>query len=231
MTVLQKVIKWLKNYWYYYKWRVIVIAFVLAVVIFCVVQCSMQEKYSIFITYSGPDHISLRIDDIRSAVKSTFKSDAEKNAQSISVRDIVWVNSKLAAKYQDEGIYYNAAQNSDNAKLLDVEAASGDSFIYILDSEQYERLKRQGVFAPLSEIFGTDIPASAYDEYGIKFKDTEFASYFPCFADMSDDLILCLRTKDLSASLINTMKGKKAYEKSYALHKTVFIDILRFEVK
>lgn len=228
---MQKIVTWFKNYWYYYKWRVIAAAFILIIIVFCTVQCATQERYAIFITYAGPDHISLRIDDIRGAVRSAFTTDGEKNAGSISVRDIIWVNSGLAVKYQNEGIYYNAAQNEDNAKLLYNEAAAGDSFIFIIDKEQYARLKGEGLFTPLSEIFGADIPVSAYDECGIKFKDTEFASYFSCFEDMSDDLILCLRTKELSVSLINRLKGKSAYERSYVLHKQIFTDIVNFKVK
>ncbi len=228
---MQKVFAWFKNYWYYYKWRVLAVGFILAVLIFCAVQCAVQERYAVYITYAGPDNISTRIDDIKNAVKMTYTTDEEKNAGGISVRDIVWVNSKLAVKYQQDGIYYNNAQNADNAKLLYNEAAAGDSFIYIIDAEQYARLKGEGLFTPLSEIFGKDIPDTAYDEYGIKFKDTEFASYFPCFEDLNGDLILCLRTKELSVSLVNRLKGKSAYEKSYALHKQIFTDVVNFEVK
>ena len=231
MTVLQKILNWFENYWYYYKWRVIVAAFLLVVILFCVVQCATQERYAIFITYAGPDHIAARIDDIRSAVKSTFTTDEEKNAGGISVRDIIWVNSKLAVKYTEEGIYYNAAQNADNAKLLYNEAAAGDSFIYIIDREQYLRLKGEGLFTPLSEVFGNNLPAAAYDECGVKFKDTGFAKFFSCFEDLDEDLILCLRTKELSVSLVNRLKGKRAYERSYSLHKQIFTDIVNFEVK
>lgn len=226
---MQKVIKWFKNYWYYYKWQVIVIAFVLFVVVFCVVQCGSQEKYDVYITYAGPDNISNQIEDITIAVRSVYTTKEEKNARGISVRNLLWINSELAAEYVKNGLYYDNQLNTDNAKLLSTEIVSGNSFIYILDKQQYENMKGDGVFSPLSEIFGDKTPNGAIDEYGIDFKSTYFAKYFDTFKEWKGDLVLCLRSGTLSESLINRIKGSKAYEKSFALHKQIFIDIVEFQ--
>ena len=99
---MQKIIKWFNKYWYYYKWYTIATAFVLFVVIFCVVQCSAQDKYDIHLTYAGADIISNKIDDIRSAVRATFTTKQEKESTGISVRDIVWINDELAQEYKNE---------------------------------------------------------------------------------------------------------------------------------
>ena len=211
---MQKIIKWFKNYWYYYKWQVIVAAFLLFVVTFCVVQCSTQDKYDIHFTYAGPDHISNQIDDIRSAVRAVFTTREEKVSNGISVRDIVWVNDALAAEYQKNDVYFDPKTNSDNAKLLYNEAASGNSFIYIIDKQQYERLKADGVFSPLSDVFGDKTPDGAIDDYGIDFLDTDFAKYFDVFKEWKGELVLCLRSGTLSESLINRLKGSKQYEKA-----------------
>ena len=96
---MQKIVNWFKNYWYYYKWQVIISAFVLFVVIFCVVQCGSQEKYDVFITYAGPDNISNQIDDVTSAVRAVYTTKEEKNSRGISVRNLLWVNSDLAEEY------------------------------------------------------------------------------------------------------------------------------------
>ena len=226
---MQKIIKWFKNYWYYYKWQVLASAFVLFIVIFCVVQCSTQEKYDIHFTYAGQDIISNQIDDVRSAIRATFTTKEEKESNGISIRDIVWVNDALALEYQQNGIYYDPKTNSDNAKLLYNEAASGNSFVYIIDKQQYEKLKADGIFAPLSDVFGEDVPECATDEYGIDFLKTDFAKYFEVFKEWKGELVLCLRSGTLSESLINRIKGSKQYEKSYELHKQVFKDIVSFK--
>ena len=228
---MQKIISWFKNYFYYYKWYTLAGAFVLFVVIFCVVQCSAQEKFDVYITYAGPDNISNQVEDIRSSVRAAYTTKEEKSAGGISVRDIVWVNSELAAEYVNNGVYYDSKQNTDNATLLYNEAASGNSFIYILDKEQYERLKKDGVFEPLSKIFGDKTIDNAIDEYGVDFKQTAFAKYFDCYKEWKGDLVLCLRSGTLSESLINRLKGSKQYEKSYNLHKQIFMDLVEFEVK
>ena len=98
------------------------------------------------------------------------------------------------------------------------------------DRQQYEKLKASGIFAPLSEIFGTSVPDTAIDEYGIDFKSTGFAGYFDCFKEWNGDLVLCLRSGTLAESLINRVRGSKAYKRSYDLHKMIFADIVRFKV-
>jgi len=228
---MQKIVKWFTNYWYYYKWYTIAAAFILFVVVFCVVQCSVQDKYDIHLTYAGADMISNDIDDIRSALRATFTTRSEKESNGISVRDIVWVNSETAAEYIKNGVFFDPKQNQDNEKLLFNEIASGNSFVYILDRQQYEKLKADGVFAPLSDVFGIKTPEHAIDEYGIDFKATAFASYFDVFKDWRGDLVLCLRSGTLFESLINRLKSSEQYKKSYELHKQVFIDIVEFEVK
>ena len=228
---MQKIISWFKNYFYYYKWHFIIGAFLLAVTVVLIVQCSAQEKYDVYITYAGPDNISNQVEDIRSSVRAAFTTKEEKNTRGISVRDIVWVNSELAAQYVNDGVYYDPKQNTDNATLLYNEAASGNSFIYIIDKEQYERLKKDGVFEPLSDVFGDKTLDCAIDEYGIDFKSTAFAKYFDCYKEWKGELVLCLRSATLSESLINRLKGSKQYEKSYNLHKQIFMDLVEFEVK
>ena len=228
---MQKILSWFKNYWYYYKVRVLIAAFLLIVVIVCVVQCASLEKFDVYLTYAGPDNISSQIDDVRAAVRSTYTTKDEKFAKGISVRDIIWVNDSIAAEYVRDGVYFDPSVNADNEKLLYNEAASGNSFIYIIDRQQYERLKADGVFAPLSEIFGVEVPDCATDDYGIDFKSTDFAKYFEVFREWKGDLVLCLRSGTLSESLINRLRGSASYERSYKLHKQIFIDIVRFEVE
>ena len=228
---MQKIISWFKNYFYYYKWYVLIGAFVLFVVVFCVVQCSAQDKYEVYMTYAGPDNIANQFEDIRSSVRSVYTTKDEKNAGAISIRDIVWVNDELAAQYIKDGIYYDASQNSDNVQLLFTEIASGNSFIYILDKQQYKKLKGDGVFEPLSDIFGDKQVECAIDEYGIDFKSTAFAKYFDCYKEWKGDLVLCLRSDTLSESLINRLKGSKQFEKSFKLHRQIFTDSVEFEVK
>jgi len=228
---MQKIVNWFKNYWYYYKWQTFATLFILAILIFCVVQCSTQEKYDVHFTYAGPDAIAYQIDDIRSAVRASYTTPEEKNAKGISIRDLVWVNDTIAADYVKNGVYFDPQKNAESEKLLYTEAASGNSFIYILDRPQYERLKADGIFAPLSDVFGIKTPDHAIDEYGIDFKSTEFAKYFDVFKEWKGDLVICLRSSTLSESLINRVRGSKQYEQSYKLHKQVFADIVEFKVK
>lgn len=227
---MQKIIHWFKNYWYYYKWRVIIAAFALFVVLFCVIQCSVQEKFDVYITYAGQDNIKDQINDITAAIRKTYTTKEEKETKGISVRNIIWINDKLAAEYRNKDIYFDATENNSNAELLKTEAVSGNSFIYILDKQQYVRLRDSGIFEPLSAVFGENTPETAVDEYGIDFMSTNFAKYFDVFKEWKGELVLCLRSGTLAESPINKLKGSGKYQKSYDLHKQIFKDIVEFSV-
>ena len=46
-------LKWLDNFWYHYKWTVIVVAFFVIVLIVCIAQMAVDPAYDINIGYSG----------------------------------------------------------------------------------------------------------------------------------------------------------------------------------
>ena len=48
-----KIVKWFRNYWYYYKWTVIGIAFALFVIIFCTLQTCSSDSPDITFLYAG----------------------------------------------------------------------------------------------------------------------------------------------------------------------------------
>ena len=53
IVIQNRFLKWLDNFWYHYKWTVIVVAFFLFVGIVCLVQCSGRESADLTVTYAG----------------------------------------------------------------------------------------------------------------------------------------------------------------------------------
>lgn len=51
---MKKIINWFKNYWYYYKWRTLIIGFFVICAIVMVPQVITKVDYDIHILYAGP---------------------------------------------------------------------------------------------------------------------------------------------------------------------------------
>ena len=52
-TSMSKVLKWLDNFWYHYKWVVIIVVFFLIVGIVLTVQLVTRQNYDAYIMYLG----------------------------------------------------------------------------------------------------------------------------------------------------------------------------------
>ncbi len=225
---MKRILNWFKSYGYYYKWHFVFGAFALFLVGLLVFQLFTKVDYDIYMTYAGPENISLeKISDMKHSVSSAMGDDLKSQKLEISIRDILYVNTKLAIEYQQNDLFFSAASNAEAVKLLHQEVSVGESFIYIIDKEQYESIRDNNALASLSEIFGT-APDSALDDYGIVLNKTEFGQFFSCYNSFSDDMILCLR-KDTSESALAWLKGKQSAKEAYELHEELFIDIVEFK--
>ena len=54
-----KIKYWFQNYWYYYKWPVILAVFFVVVIVFCVVQSESREDADAYILFAGPKFFEL----------------------------------------------------------------------------------------------------------------------------------------------------------------------------
>ena len=48
-----RITKWFKNYWYYYKWKVIIAVFLIFVAVFCIAQACSNTDNDMIIMYAG----------------------------------------------------------------------------------------------------------------------------------------------------------------------------------
>lgn len=226
---MKKIINWFKSYGYYYKWHFIFGAFALVLVTVLVVQLFTKTNYSVYMTYMGAEALSVeKISDIKSSVNSVLRQELKNENYEISLRDIVYVNTELAKEYKKNDIYFSAQANSEAVTLLNQEVAVGDSYIYMIDKEQYEGLRDNNALTPLSDVF-SQIPNGAVDDYGVCLKQTDFGKYFDCFKNFTDDVILCLRA-DTSSSALSFFKSKDKTHEQFELHKKIFYDIVTFEL-
>lgn len=231
MTAVKKIGHWFKNYWYYYKWPVIIAAFFVFVLAFCLLSQVKKEKYDINILYTGPyTYADGEKAGLCSTLAQIMPKDFDQNGQkTVSILNMT-AYSDEQWKELVEGVddlallvqyaQYTVDQVSDGfaQQLL-----AGDTVICLLDPFWYQRASKEDAFAPLSEVLGYT-PENLNDEYSIRYEDLEISEYDGL--DLPEDTLLCFRRPSTASALI----GKKETVQNYQNSKEMLASILAFKV-
>ena len=78
---MSKILKWLDNFWYHYKWVVIIVTFFLIIGIILTVQLVTRKNYDVYIMYLGdasiPDTKYQDIMDSFEKIADDYNGDGE----------------------------------------------------------------------------------------------------------------------------------------------------------
>lgn len=148
-------IKWLDNFWYHEKVKVIIAAVLLVFLVIGIVQCTKNQKADVYIMYGGDGLLSGSDLTTMNKKWENFipeKCDFDKNGE--------------------KRVEYT--QYSDPDKI-DSKIKSGDVVILLLSPDGYKYCKENGYLATFDESLGYT-PDKAKDEYSIELFDLECAS-------------------------------------------------------
>lgn len=227
-----RLIGWLDNFWYHYKWPVIIATFFLTVVIICTVQMLSREKYDTSVVYAGTYRMNSeeRVDVERlldSLCPEDYDGDGKKNVQYIeyqvySESDILAEKESVEAaggQYQLNTQYNQSEYNGFNTYVM-----TGECSVYMVSPYLYGILREGGRLRALSSVYGEDIPigADGYG-YGIRLGDTGFYKYNPAVQMLPEDTVICL--------LAPTVVGESSKEAKYARSVAIFRAITEFRVE
>lgn len=196
--------EWWGYFWYYYKWRVIGIAFAAAIVIVTIVQCASRPKYDMYITYAGHKAYS---DNLVQVMQDSFNEH---------ITDIDG-NGHKSVMFRQMTFYENAGSEEMDSAMqtkLDFTFTDDCSYIYFMDRVEAEiyinRESAQRLFADTQE-WAKDTDAeilTAQDGtgYAVNLKDSSFFKERELYCE---DLYLLIRTNTKDDE-----KNKQAYEDS-----------------
>lgn len=230
IVIRNRALAWLDNFWYHYKWHVIVIAFFVMVSAICFVQCGTKNKTDAIIAFAGST--SLRGEQYE-PILDVFESllpteDGEKRVfgwHGFSIYD----EETLKQLYTDpdtdklsQYAYNNAKQvNTNNIKDFSTYVLTGDSAVWLVSEYiyQYQQLDQRVV--PLAETFGGEIPEGAYDAYAIRLSETALYQYYDVLKVLPEDTLLVFP----KALVI----GASSNAETYAQYQTLYRAIIEFE--
>lgn len=220
---MQKFLKWLDNFWYHYKWRVIIIGFFALVFIICATQCALKKDADVSLLYVGPEVVS---DEayfemevlLSSRIDGDINNDGEKRAQ---ITDVVLLSDEQLAEKQEEAakeddyLYYDTTKRLsafENAKNWMI---SGEMLICVLDPYVYGLFEGLDLFVPLDQYLD-EVPEYAYDAYSLVFAELPFVDYFDALKPIAEDTVICLVKPTYLASFSGNQKDDR-YEAHMAL--------------
>ncbi len=217
---MAKVKTWLENFWYHYKWPVIIGAFFIAVFAICITQMVTRSHYDMYVRYVGEKEITgTQYNDILSSLgKMNYDSNNDGKVEA---------NFAQVPYVSDDTNPYKNDINAD-AKQVMTGMLVQPYYIYIMDVQAYELYKGKETFATLDQVFGMDTSISeiAYDDFAVYFKDTAFCQNSPGmeWAKDKDDVVLVLKLAPYRSALAGTKY--KSDEESFAHHSKIFREMI-----
>lgn len=212
---MSKVLKWLDNYWYHYKWPTIIVAFFLIVGIVLTVQLFSRPNYDAYVMYVGDAPIpNTQYQDILDSLKSAAK-DYNKDGE-------IRINFSKTAYISDEENEMASSVNSVAVQFMSSMIVQ-PYYIYLISADVYELYKDSGVFVPLSDL---DIVVSddlMYDECAVYFDKTVFASTHAGMSGLGSDTLIVMKNIPYTSSKSAYKAEKQAFDNHVDLMNTILI--------
>ncbi len=187
-----KLLSKLDNFWYHYKWVVIIGAFFLVVLIVGIVQIFNRTAIDAAVTFAGPAYIS-----------PNQCAAIETELGKIIPEDYTGDGNKTV-KFSNYTIYYESdlngidstqidlSQNTTNKSNYDDYVSSGECSIYFVGSEFYKNFVAHERLQSMGDLFGDELPEGmTADGYGVRLGDLPIYE-LDAFKVMPADTYICL---------------------------------------
>ena len=225
--------KKLSNFWYYHKWKVIIISFFVITFTVCSFQMCTKEDPDDMILIAGPAYFDnkdmIAVRDVLTSLKPS-NNDGSAKKLDIYTYSIYSEDELYEANHSvknENGQYvtmvnrpYNVEQNSQYFQFL----STGECSILIVSEYLYSNLVENDRVLPLSQLFGEDLPEGALDDgLGVRLGDTDLYASSNALRVLDGDMVICL----LRSYVMGASSNKERYEES----KELFIRIVTYETE
>lgn len=208
LTGTSPALRWLDNFWYHYKWTVIVVAFFVSVAVIGIVQMASRPQYDSTVVIASHYRMDSEEREAMTRLLSSICNDYDENGES-SVNIMIYEiysqaeYDSIADVYeaQTDHFDFNRKYNSDEYNNFNQYTMTGEASIYILSPYLYEILRQADRLMPLSEIYGDEPlpPGVREDGYGIDLSETVFYQYNPAAKEgLTESAILCFHRPTVS---------------------------------
>ena len=220
---MSKFIKTVDNIWYHHKWMIIIISVFLLVVIICTVQMCQKEEYDFQMMYAGG--IVTRSEN-ENAIINAFMTmiPKDKNAKNGFLHSYAILSDdeikqkKEEAALEGDSIFYDVSLRNDSIAEINTMLRVGEVSLCLISPYVYQVVSQTGKFVSLSETLGY-VPDSAYDDFAVYIKKTDFGKYFDAFAVLPEDTLMCVFADSFVSEKFASSKIRAGYELSLDVFK------------
>ena len=214
-----KVWNWFDNFWYHYKWRVILAAIGIFAVLFLTLSTCRRREPDYYFYYVGSGEFT---GAQQSAIVTSLGTAAGEDGRDAKVAIsflFVMTNEQIRAfgeEHAEDGLSVNGAQIMQNRELLSEEIKTGNAILFFMDPEVLaETQESSGAFLEIRQFAPAGTPDEAFSgEYGIKIGYTIFG-YDPAFAAFPKDTVIAIRNGISALSLFQhdkALENRARYE-------------------
>ena len=206
-----KLIRWLDNYWYHYKWPTIFVALALVFVIVVTVQMTERKEYDFQYLYAGP--VTVSESDAKEMKEVLAQISTSESFKSPEV-GLISYYIKAQSQITPEDAYISQMLSS-NREAFSGQVLSGEALIFFLDKAFFAEQETAG-FLPVRDYL-PDLPDSALaegSECGLRLDATVLYEY-ECFRKLPPDTVVCLRTPVSLQMGVAGLEQARAYHDRY----------------
>ncbi len=192
----------MENFWYQHRWHAGIIIFFTVVAVGAILQLATKVKPDVSIIYAGPGSMLgggyERFETAVCELMEDYNGDGKKE---ISMADNTYLSPEQIEQKEKLGQYVDRSANQSAYERYMVEITSREYLFCMLDPALFREVKDNSGLLSLSEIFGDEIPAGAYEDYGIRLGDTDFYKEHKSeFFFIPEDTVLAVMTLSENAS-------------------------------
>lgn len=222
-----RLVRWFRNYWYYYKWMVIGIVFAVAVILFCTFQTCSDTKQDITILYAGTfPPADNSVPDMEKAIEAVLPWDYNEDGEKAVDLAMLMIYSEEQIKEieknrdEDDPVIIDRNTNSGEYQKFQNLIVSGEYYVCMLEPWLFDMVNKEGGFITLENAIGYK-PENAVNDYAVRLSDTEFGQYFASIKLLDEDTYLCIRAPGAVQEMTGKGKDSDVFKEAVATVKAI----------
>ena len=193
---------WLENFWYYHKWKVIIILFFSIVLAVGIMQMVNKEDPDANVVIAAPiDFYAEYIEGLETTLEALLPTGEDGRSKNLHLYTYpIYSEDELTAANEAEtdaeGKYvikvsqpYNTSKIEEYRTFLQ----TGECSIVFVSPYLYQNLLEQNRLRPVTEVFGEKLPVGVMaDGCGVRLGDTYLYQHFDAMQVLPEDTVICL---------------------------------------
>ncbi len=192
---------WLENFWWYYKWIVIILGCVAVFVLIALSQLLSKREGDVSFMYIGAGVLSgADCDKLKEFVAGNIADYNGDGSIEVSYLELTAHTDSVETMEGEQIVNYDV--NNAVLQRFQNEIRAGDAQIYLVDKYYYDHyLAETKLLCPLSSVLTpSQMPKRTVDEYGVYLKDLGLKLQ-PGFSSLPDSTVVCLRCEPTEGTL------------------------------